>query len=123
MNSVDMTISKAAFYQKGAIERYTDLVKSDLMKGEELIGLAAPRHTPKDLVYLTNKRLINYEIKGLSQVDVSIIPLDEIKSYYKKSGFIESSLEFHSNKRYISVEKVRPEIANQFYNELLDLVN
>jgi hypothetical protein len=123
MDTVRESIKMAHFGQKWALKRYIKAVENDLRPREELLAMAAPIDKPDDILFVTNERVINYNINSPFDVVVETIPISMLRSYFKKTKAVYANLEFHSSKQYIEVKKVPISVANEIYNILKNLVN
>ncbi|MER2153629.1 MAG: SHOCT domain-containing protein [Solibacillus sp.] len=113
MNTIEETIKMAGFGKKKAIAGQIKLFEDRLSnEGESLLGVCASKDL-KTQLYVTDKRVILHEVKGLLSNAEKSIPLGNITSIDIDSSFVFSTLKITTSGNAAVIDGVSIAIANE----------
>ena len=113
MNTIEETISMAGFGKKKAMAGQIKLFEDRLSnEGESLLGVCASKDG-KTQLYVSDKRIILHEIKGMLSNAEKSIPLGNITSIDIDSTFVFSTLKITTSGNVATIDGVPIAIANE----------
>lgn len=122
LDTVKHTLKSVPFGQKWAAKKfYNSVVENELMEREKVLGLTMPYGLANEFLFITNLRVIKYNVNSFFGADSKSIPIKNIVSYNIKNRFLSSDLIVRDMSGYVEIKDVPADIANHLINILSDL--
>lgn len=116
MNTIEETIKMAGFGKKKIMSKQIQLFEDRFSnEGESLIAVCASIKGSAQL-YVTDKRVVLHEIKGLVSNNEKSMPLSSIGSINLKSKFVYAELEIITSGNKAIIDDVPVAIAQEVKN-------
>lgn len=113
MNTIEETIKLAGFGRKKAMKKQIEVFEKELLKGEQLLGVAASTPNTTEQLYITNKRVIAHRIEGVlknNRIDIPITSISSINTILKGFG---ASIEIVASDNKATIEKTHIHVAQE----------
>ncbi|MER2059617.1 MAG: SHOCT domain-containing protein [Niallia sp.] len=116
MNTIEETIKMAGLGKKKAMAKQIQLFEDRLSnEGESLLGVCASKDD-KTQLYVSDKRVILHEVKGIFSNNEKSIPLANITSIEIESKFVFSDIKITTSGNVAIIEGVSIVIAQEIKN-------
>ena len=121
LNTIDETIKMAGFGKKKVMSKQIDMFKNRFeSEGENLIGVCASMKGTAQL-YVSDKRVVLHEIKGMMSNDEKNIPLSSIGSINIKKSAVFATLEIITSGNVATIDDVPVHLAEEI-KKIIDQV-
>lgn len=106
MNTIEECIKQAGWGRKKAMKKQIDLIESQLLSGENLLGCAISKPNPTEQLYVTDKRIIVHKIEGMLSNSKKEIPLSSISSVNVETSLLGGTIKIVASGNSATVEKI-----------------
>lgn len=121
MNTIEECIKQAGWGRRKAMKKQIDLIESQLLNGEKLLGVAISKPNPTEQLYVTDKRIIVHKIEGMLSNTKKEIPLSSISSVNVETKLTGGKIKIIASGNSADVENIPLHLLQEIKNIIDEL--